>query len=309
MSGGPPHAECRVCGASGRARRLRQFATRGAERVALCRCGACGCEYLDPQPSPAWLEANYAGYFARRRATLSHPKLAFFTDLLRSSGLDLSGRRVLEIGAAEGDGVLALHALWPDAHITALDGHPESLPYSRELPCRFVSETVEAWLGRPDRERFDVCLMLDVLEHLREPAAVLRQLARDRLAPGAVLMATFPNADGCSRRLLGPFWPHYNAEHLYYFSREGVAALGRRCGLRTRRLEPLPKRLPLGYILDVACYFGPPATRRLARLLRRLVPRAAHELRLRVVLGEWLWVADLAGPLPPEGRRSALRQI
>lgn len=293
MSATAANPGCRICaeGAS-RARLLRPFARRGAETLGLYRCGVCGCEYLDPQPSAAWLQSNYAGYFAKRRASLDHPKLEFFRSLLRRSGLDLSGRRVLEIGAAEGDGVLAVHSLWPDCRITALDGHPESVPYSRALPCQFLSESVETWLGHPPDGRYDACLMLDVIEHLRDPVAVLQALATTRLLPGALLLATFPNADAASRRLLGRFWPHYTAEHLYYLSRDGVGALGRRCGLRTRRLTPLPKRLPLGYVLDVASHFGPAAVRGVGQVARMLMPRALDRVVLRVVMGEWLWVAQ-----------------
>lgn len=284
---------CRICGAAaGHGQFLRTFAERGSEVLGLYRCRGCGCEYLDPQPSAAWLESNYAGYFAKRQASLDHPKVTFFRRLLQQTGLDLAGRAVLEVGAAEGDGVLAVHALWPDCRITALDGHPESAPYSQGLPCRFINAPVEDWLRGASAERFDACLLLDVLEHLRDPVAVLQELAARHLEPGALVVATFPNAEALSRRLLGRCWLHYTAEHLYYLSRVGVAAMGRRSGLKTLRFCPLTKRLPLGYVLDVASHFGPTAAHGFGRTVRALVPRFCHRLLVRVTMGEWLWVAQ-----------------
>jgi hypothetical protein len=237
------------------------------------------------------LASNYAGYFTRRGGGIEHPKVGCFRDLLREHCGDLSGRRLVDVGAAEGDGVLAAHSLWPDCRITAVDGHPEAAAYASRLPCQYRNETVEAWLARAAPERYDACLLLDVLEHLRDPVTVLQTLVSTRLAPGALVLASFPNVDALSRRLLGRLWPHYNTEHLHYLSRRGVEVLARRCGLTTRRLEPLPKSLPLGYALDVISHFGPTPVRRAGRLARRLIPRAGDGLVLRVGLGGWLWVA------------------
>jgi 2-polyprenyl-3-methyl-5-hydroxy-6-metoxy-1,4-benzoquinol methylase len=51
----------------------------------------------------------------------------------------------------------------------------------------------------------DFVRMNHVLEHLYEPAQVLRRL-RARMAPGAVLHIAVPNPDGLSARLYGRYW-------------------------------------------------------------------------------------------------------
>ena len=295
---------CPICAAApGQSRHQRRFAARGAEVLDLYRCRACACEFLSPQPADAWLASAYAGYFAKRRGSIADPKVGFFQDLLRENCGDLNGRRLVEIGAAEGECVLAAQALWPDCLITAVDGHPESAAYACRLPCQYFSETVETWVARPSRERYDACLMLDVLEHLRDPVSVLRTLVSERLAPGALVLAISPNVDALSRRLLGPFWPHYNIEHLHYLSRRGVEVLAGRCGLTTRRLTPWRKPLPLGYALDVLSHFGPAASRRVGRLARWLIPRAWDRRVLPLGLGGWLWVAQRASESADEGPR------
>jgi SAM-dependent methyltransferase len=64
---------------------------------------------------------------------------------------------------------------------------------------------------------FDVVTLIDVLEHVPDPAASLSRVY-ERLAPGGVLAAVLPNAASLVHRLLGPRWPHYAPEHLFFWT-------------------------------------------------------------------------------------------
>jgi GT2 family glycosyltransferase/2-polyprenyl-3-methyl-5-hydroxy-6-metoxy-1,4-benzoquinol methylase len=94
-------------------------------------------------------------------------------------------------------------------------GDAEQLDYERELRD----------------QRFDVVLFADVLEHLRDPASVLRRV-RPLLTAGGTIVASIPNvAHGSVRMALlgGEF--RYNAKgllddtHLRFFTRESVLEL------------------------------------------------------------------------------------
>ena len=71
--------------------------------------------------------------------------------------------------------------------------------------------------------------LIDVLEHVPDPAALLAAVHR-RLLPGGVLAAVLPNAASLTRRLLGRRWPHYAPEHLFFWTpaalRRQLAAAG-----------------------------------------------------------------------------------
>jgi hypothetical protein len=155
-------------------------------------------------------------------------------------------------------------------------------------------ESAEDAAARVGAARHDVVLAFDLMEHLRDPGAWLAELVANRLRPGSVIVATFPNYDALSRRLLGPLWPQYKLEHLHYFSERGIAQMAARVGLATRRLDPLTKRLPVAYALDVASAFGPALTQRLARVVRAVTPGVVRAATLPFRLGEWLWIAEVS---------------
>ena len=77
-------------------------------------------------------------------------------------------------------------------------------------------------------QRFDFVLLLDVLEHLRDPLAVLERL-RDRVAPGGRVIASIPNVTHGAVRLSlmsGAFTYTetglLDRTHLRFFDRRGA---------------------------------------------------------------------------------------
>lgn len=99
--------------------------------------------------------------------------------------------------------------------------------------------------------RPDVILLLDVLEHLRDPAGVLCELHRI-LRPDGCLLVTGPNVAYWALRkslLLGK-WDYADAglmdrTHLRFFTKSTWTALLEQAGYRVTTFEPLDAVLPL----------------------------------------------------------------
>jgi hypothetical protein len=73
--------------------------------------------------------------------------------------------------------------------------------------------------------RVDIFLVIETLEHLVKPRAVMK-VAHERLNEGGVLYMTTPNARSFNRRLLRGRWSVFNPpEHITLFSVEGVQVL------------------------------------------------------------------------------------
>jgi hypothetical protein len=272
---------------------VRLFSRKFNEKVFLISCAHCGLEYLNPQPSDAWLSEQYTSYYKRRESGV-RPKLAFFTKLLKSVPVSFASKRVLEIGSAEGDCVVALNAIAPTADITALEAGEGCSHYYPDLKCHFVNLSIENWLAQSQdsqAEQYGVILCFDLIEHLREPILTLRSVC-EFLEDQGTLIATFPAADSLSRRILGRIWPQYKLEHLYYFSSGSIEHLAQASGLQTVRLQFLTKTLSIDYLLAIASGFGPEPFRKLSVRLREMLPGFIGKIQVTAGFGEYLWVAQ-----------------
>ncbi len=111
----------------------------------------------------------------------------------------LAGKTALDVGC--GAGLLAEPLARLGAKVTGIDASPEVIEVAREhaarmdLPIDYDAVPVERIDGQ-----FDLVTALEVIEHVAEPAAFLRSLAK-RLAPGGLLILSTPNATGWSRLL------------------------------------------------------------------------------------------------------------
>jgi SAM-dependent methyltransferase len=147
-------------------------------------------------------------------------------------GLVPRAARVLEFGCATGYMADALKARL-GCSVTAIEVSSEAAELARAHCDRIMvgdAETVE-FERLLDGERFDAVVFADVLEHLREPAAVLRRV-RPLVAEGGAVLASIPNVAHGSVRLalLGGEFRYREAglldrTHLRFFTRETVQDL------------------------------------------------------------------------------------
>jgi SAM-dependent methyltransferase len=131
------------------------------------------------------------------------------------AGLRLDQPRVLDVGCGDGYLVRQLHAALGFRHVIAQDIHmTDALARELRTPgVEFVRELGEI------EYRAELILLLDVLEHLAEPRALLSELASKRLAPEGRFVITVP----AFQRL---FTDHDRAlKHFRRYTREELAQL------------------------------------------------------------------------------------
>lgn len=111
-------------------------------------------------------------------------------------------------------------------------------------------------------DTFDVVLLMDVLEHLREPAVVLARL-KTLLNPQGRLIVTGPNVAYWAVRkdlLLGR-WNYTEAgildrTHLHFYTAVGWRSLIEGAGYRIVTLEPAEGMIPWEHIINKIPFFG-----------------------------------------------------
>jgi SAM-dependent methyltransferase len=151
----------------------------------------------------------------------------------------LKDRTLLDIGCGYCQALLYFKERGLDVH--GLEPSKEGADYgaSHGIPVtRAGIENMPRDLGR----RFDVVTLLNVLEHLREPARAVTEIRERYLAPKGVLAIDVPNEfndfQTTANKLhnLGEWWVHAPV-HLNYFSPSSLRGLLERCGYRVIAAE------------------------------------------------------------------------
>ena len=120
---------------------------------------------------------------------------------------------MLEIGA--GSGGLVRAALGRGWKVHATETSRSALIRLAETGCTVIpGDIAESGLSP---QTYDFIAAVEVLEHVPDPQALLRQ-THHLLRPGGQLLLTTPNFDGLTRRVRGLEWRVVHPEHLGYFT-------------------------------------------------------------------------------------------
>ncbi len=196
--------------------------------MALWRCTACG--FVSGEPRVAIKpEEHYAATYA----TAPPPQpYARYREWLARAEREIGRGRLLEVGAGAGGFVTAaLERGW----------RVDATEISESGARRLERTGAQVHHGPLENARypdgcFDLAVSLEVVEHVDEPLAHLREIARVT-RPGGLLLLTTPNFDGASRRRFGLAWRVVDPEHLGYFTRGTLAAALARAGFASARVH------------------------------------------------------------------------
>jgi 2-polyprenyl-3-methyl-5-hydroxy-6-metoxy-1,4-benzoquinol methylase len=281
---------CEVCGGGDFEPRFEKLGHR------YVRCRLCGLERIDPQPTDAELARIYGSHYydawgvAEAAEAVAAMKQATFRRVIGAAGELPQRAKVLDCGAATGFLMQTAAALGYDPYGVELSAHGAGA-----IAARFGADHVfeghleEARFPHLDARPFAAVFMCDYLEHVRDPAGVLRRAAA-LLQPGAPLVISTPRVGSVTQRCMGAGWTHYKTEHLYYFTADNLRALLAHSGFGQARHGPAWKTMTVDYLRHQLATYRHPALTPLARLAGRL-PRRAQALRFALLMGEMLVVA------------------
>ena len=274
----------------------------------VVRCCGCGLGLTNPQPSDAELgqiygpdyvladESDAAGaamVLRSKRATADH-----YLDLLAAAGVPARGR-LLEIGCGAGN--FLVRAADRGFDVTGLEYSRYAAERARQnLGGRGHVLVGEVTSLADQSNAYDVCVLCDVIEHVRRPDEFVREILR-LLRPGGVLLVVTPSLDSWSARFLGSRWMEYKAEHLYYFTRATIVRQLRDAGYAKVTLRSGVKKLSLDYVAAHFDKYPVSGITPLLRFARALSPRALREHLFSVVASGLVAIArkPTTAPSPP----------
>jgi 2-polyprenyl-3-methyl-5-hydroxy-6-metoxy-1,4-benzoquinol methylase len=227
---------CPGCGASDADRPLWKIPDQlwfSDRRFQLVACTRCGSVYLNPRPDDEELREYYPGAPYRVVSLPAALPEAYRWRFSQIEQRKVSGK-LLDVGCGEGFFLtFAVQRGW-DAY--GLDTSPEAIEAARKwlgdrVSCRTLREA-----GYPS-ETFDAVTLFEVIEHVADPIAHLREAHRI-LKPGGWIFLSAPNFASVERRLFGRCWVGLDApRHLQQFTPRTLRTALRAADLEVHELR------------------------------------------------------------------------
>jgi SAM-dependent methyltransferase len=236
-----PILSCPACGSSAK----QSWLSKGAAGVkfTLDKCCACGTGYVNPQPSAESLKSFYAcvGHGSKSLTSLDQvmaaevefPNSTVDAQRMVNYAKQLLGpieagqAKALDVGA--GYGFFSRAAVAQGFQVTAVNPARAENRIFKQLngfePIPLFFEEVNF-----GRERFDLVILSQVLEHLLDPLQVLVKV-RKLMKPEGVIALAVPNVDAILIKILGSRSSFLGLpQHIIHFSRHGLSAILQRAG-------------------------------------------------------------------------------
>jgi 2-polyprenyl-3-methyl-5-hydroxy-6-metoxy-1,4-benzoquinol methylase len=204
----------------------------GVRRVAFRDvCTTCGSFWdLDSCGAAVEYDASYPadrGHFDPRVGRL---KVRTLRGWLEKTHLRLAGKRVCEVGFGGGtclpflseqaNSVVGIEANGATIEHARQAGYEAELLLVDELPAR-LAEPIDVWLFQ------------DAFEHIPDPAPFVDWMHANSSGDAQVLIVA-PRGDSLSQRLMGRAWIHKLPDHVFHWSKRGLADFMTRHGFELR---------------------------------------------------------------------------
>lgn len=225
---------CALCGSSASdvCARGEDFEYRTASNeFTFVRCRDCAHVYLNPRPRVEDLDVIYPAHYysflgtrnplvAKAQRKWESGKVALYREWIGDGH-----KRILDVGCGDGRFLSLLRDFGaPGWEMVGLEFDPRAIARCRELGFEAHAARVEDFAEEASQQgRFDAVVMLQLIEHVEDPALLCERVHR-LLVPGGIFVIETPNLAGLDHRLFeGRHWGHYHfPRHWHLFSQASL---------------------------------------------------------------------------------------
>jgi SAM-dependent methyltransferase len=220
------------------------------------RCDHCGLVYLDPRPAASELPRIYPpnyhafdfspeqfGFVYRVRRRLEAHRAMQWCRGLRPDA------RILDVGCGDGFHLRLLRdfgvSTWS---LEGVDASPRAVEAARRAGLTVHQGTIETVDLEPGA--YDLVLLIATIEHVEDPAGVLRAVRRV-LRPGGRVVIVTDNTRTLDFRIFGGrHWGGYHfPRHFNLFDRDTLRRLASRVGLEVATVETVVS--PVNWVYSI----------------------------------------------------------
>ncbi len=182
-------------------------------------CDHCGLEFLYPQLTDFEIELLYSANYYESWG-IGRSNEGSLKDMKKSTARlrfqlikeNIPNGKLLDVGCAMGFFLEEALKEGFDPYGIELSSYSAGIASEKFGSGKIFQGIIEN-CHFPDK-MFDVIIMLDFLEHVRDPELVLRK-ASSLLRENGLVLITTPDTGSLTHRIMGKKWLHYKNEHFY----------------------------------------------------------------------------------------------
>lgn len=225
----------------------------------LVQCKRCGLKYLNPRLPPEKILEGYSAGSDENFISQASAREMTFERCLEALEKVRPGRgRILDVGTAGGSFLRA--ATKRGWEVAGCEPNRWLCDWARDhygfsIHLGTLSDLPNSWKGS-----FDVVTFWDVLEHVSDPKATLRECLLF-LKPGGILAVNYPDIGSWISRVMGRRWVFLLSVHLTYFTTDTLTQMLQAVGFTPLSWKPHFQQLELQYLFQRLHAYAPPLSR------------------------------------------------
>jgi len=254
-------------------------------------CIDCKFQTITPQPTDQDLAAIYSEhYYLLERSEEGLRNFCYLKESTANHYLDLiqryietecANKTLLEIGCGEGDFIKV--AADRGYKVCAVEYNKNAVTVAQQkVGARGTVICGEIKDLNTQEGQFDICVLSDVIEHVRDPRNFLLTV-RKFLKPEGVLFVACPSLESWSAKLQGHNWVEYKPEHIHYFTPGTLIRLMTDCGFSSFSQKAGIKTLSIDYITRHFEKFPVPYFTKLSKWTTPLLPNSLKLMPIKLV--------------------------